>query len=341
MKSPLFIILSFLFFNSFGQTSLSKEEFNIVFYNVENLFDTYDDTLTMDDEFLPRGDRYWTKKRFDRKVNNIGKVLLSSCEFEAPDIIGLCEIENRFVLEKLVRKSPIKSFDYEIIHKNSPDHRGIDVSMLYRAEKCSPIYFEFIPLRDDEQNIVRTREILYAQFLLQPADTLHLFFCHWPSRYGGQSETEHKRILAAETVKEKLNQLLKDYSNPKIVLMGDFNDNPENKSLSETLGALKTDQKNIPEELINLSSSWKGQGTLKHRQSWMVFDQIIVSDYLLNEKKNWTTSTENATIVNLPFLFKEDAKYQGKKLYRTYYGMRYQGGFSDHLPVRLKLIYSD
>jgi endonuclease/exonuclease/phosphatase family metal-dependent hydrolase len=341
MKSPLFIILFFFFLNSFGQNLSAEKKFNIVFYNVENLFDNYNDTIILDDEFLPQGDRHWTKKKFDRKINNIGKVLLSSCEFEAPDIIGLCEVENRFVLDKLVRESPIRSLDYKIIHKNSPDPRGIDVAMLYRTERCLPIYFEFIPLRDEAQNIIRTREILYAQFLLQPADTLHLFFNHWPSRYGGQSETEYKRILAAKTAREKVGELFQKYQNPKIILMGDFNDNPGNKSLYETLGALKTGHKDISKELINLSSKWKGQGTLKHRQSWAVFDQIIVSGYLLNEKQGWATSTGNATIVCLPFLFEDDTKYQGKKLCRTYYGMRYHGGFSDHLPVRLKLVYSD
>ena len=341
MRSPLFFITCFVFLNSFGQAESDKKEFNIVFYNVENLFDTYDDTITLDDEFLPWGDRHWTEKKLKKKINNIGKVLLGSCDFEVPDIIGLCEVENRFVLEKLTKKSPLQSFNYKIIHKDSPDRRGIDVALIYRNEKCRPINFEFIPLKDKKGNVLLSREILYAQFFVLPQDTLHLFFNHWSSRYGGQSETEHKRINAAETLKRKVDQILEKKARPRIVLMGDFNDNPDNKSLSGALDAKRFDNDSVMGELVNLSSNWQGHGTLKHRQSWMVFDQVIVSDYLLNSKNNWKTSAVNATTVSLPFLFEDDTKYQGKKLYRTYYGMRYHGGFSDHLPIRLKLFRAD
>ncbi len=327
--------------NSFAQTSNSGEEFNIIFYNVENLFDRFDDPETSDDEFLPQGIRHWTKRRFQKKISNISKVILSSCEFKMPDIIGLCEVENRFVLDELIDKTPLQNFNYQIVHKDSPDARGIDVAMLYRSDQCKPIFFQYIPLKDEDGQTMRSREILYACFELLPKDTLHVFFNHWPSRYGGQSETEHKRIGAAKQLRSEIDKLLQKYTCPKIVLMGDFNDSPNNKSMSESLQAVSVDNQSGTNELVNLSSKWKGKGTLKHRQSWVVFDQILVTDNLLSDHNNWIANPDDVRIVSLNYLLEDDPKFLGKRLFRTYYGMKYQGGFSDHLPIRLKLVYSD
>ena len=344
MKPPLLIFLcSFLLItNSFAQVSTSHNEFNVIFYNVENLFDTLNDPKTADDEFLYHGSRRWTKRRFQKKILNISKVILSSCNFQMPDIIGLCEVENRFVLEELTRKTPLQKFNFQIIHKDSPDPRGIDVALLYRTDQCRPLYYEYIPLKDDAGETIRSREILYACFELLPKDTLHLFFNHWPSRYGGQSETEHKRIKAARQLRDKIDELQQKHKSPKILLMGDFNDTPNNKSISEILKTTTRSNRSNAYELINLSAKWKtNKGTLKYRQSWLVFDQILVTDNLLTSKRKWHTKPDDAQIIMLDYLLEDDPKFLGKRLFRTYYGMKYHGGFSDHLPIRLKLLYLD
>ena len=308
----------FLCFIVCGQNS---GELNILFYNVENLFDTKDDSLTLDDEFLPTGARGWSQKRFEKKKDNLAKVILASCDFSHPDIVGMAEVENRYVLEQLVENSPLKQLSYKIIHKDSPDERGIDVALIYRPT-MTPFYYQYIPLRLND-TIMSTREILYAAFTTNSGDTLHFFFNHWPSRFQGQALTEPYRIIAAQTLRKKINELKAAHGSPHIVVMGDLNDQPVNKSVKNILNSVG--------DLRNLSSEWKGQGTLKFRQTWQVFDQIIVSESLLE------SFNIEGTIVSHDFLLEPDPQFKGKRLNRTYIGYRYHGGFSDHLPVRLKL----
>ena len=338
LKLPKIEKLTILFFllclypDLEAQEHKSIQQINLLFYNVENLFDVENDPLTQDEEFLPKGERHWTKRRLDDKLNKIAKVILASCEFKIPDIVGLCEVENREVLEALIEETPLSNLDYRIIHKDSPDERGIDVALIYRTEQLTPIRYNYIPLLNSTGGPDETREILHASFLCMSEDTLHVFFNHWPSRYSGQAETEPLRILAAQTLKKEIEMVNNQEENAKIVIMGDFNDQPQNKSLKESL-------RGNPErgvELVNLSAAWSPTGTLKYQQSWQIFDQILVSDYLLQPQGLHTTGKE-ATIVRLPFLFEKDTKYKGSRLFRTYLGYKYKGGFSDHLPIRLRL----
>lgn len=318
-----------------GQTDISS--CNLLFYNVENLWDVVDDPKTQDEEFLPQGERHWTSSRLTTKLNHTAKVILASCGFDVPAIVGLCEIENRKVLEQLVTETPLDKLNYRIIHKDSPDDRGIDVALLYRPELVVPIEYAYLPLKDDAGNVLSTREILHVCFLFPQSDTLHVFVNHWPSRYGGQAETEVFRRIAAQTLKREVGKIMERSRRPKIVMMGDFNDQPQNESICRELGALQTDSGETG-ELINLSANWAPDGTLKHRQSWQIFDQLIVSDFLLMPDGLHARS-EDARIVKLPFLFEPDSKFEGQRLFRTYLGFKYQGGFSDHLPVSLKLSY--
>ena len=300
------------------------------------MFDIFDDPLTQDEEFLPKGERHWTEKRFDEKLNKIAKVVIASCEFSMPDVVGFCEIENRFVLEALTEQTPLSTFNYHIIHKDSPDERGIDVALIYRTERLTPIRYNYIPLLNSSGKPDATREILHASFLCGVEDTLHVFFNHWPSRYSGQAETEHLRILAAQTLKKEIDMVNDQDENAKIVIMGDFNDQPQNKSLKESLRGNNEDNSERGVELVNLSAAWSPSGTLKYQQSWQIFDQILVSDCLL-QTQGLQTTAKNATIVRLPFLIENDTKYKGSRLYRTYLGYKYKGGFSDHLPIRLRM----
>jgi endonuclease/exonuclease/phosphatase family metal-dependent hydrolase len=322
-----------------AQPKQEDESFSVLFYNVENLFDTQDDPMTGDDEFCPGGMRNWNYFRLKAKLNKLSKVIAAASGFNVPAIVGVCEIENRWVLEQLTQKTILRRFNYRIIHKDSPDKRGIDVAILYRPDLVTPLNYRYHPLVTNGGDTLPSREILEAAFQYA-GDTLHVFINHWPSRYRGQAETESDRLLAAQTLRNAVWAIYKQYAKAKVVITGDFNDQPENASLRSGLHAVSADDPMAEGELVNLSGNRQPGGTLKHQNSWQVFDQIIVSDYLLKGTKLYT-SPSDARIVDLPFLFEEDDRWGGKRLFRTYRGYKYAGGFSDHLPVLLKLYYSD
>lgn len=333
-----FILLFFLFlcFQCYPQNH--KNEFSVLFYNVENLFDPESDSDSKDNEFTPAGDRHWTYKKLNQKLLNISKVILNASGWNTPEIVALCEVENRKVLEKLISTTPLQKISYKIIHKESPDHRGIDVALLYNSDIIEPLKYDFYPLTDGEL-ILETREILYFSGIQNKKDTLHFFVNHWPSRYDGLLETKSKRIKAAKLLKSKVDELNQEFKNPKIIIIGDFNDQPSDESISEFLGAKKIDNKTNSNQLYNLSIPWQDNksGTIKYQSQWSVFDQIIVSGSLLENKSETTVRQGDASIVKFPFLFENDEKYGGLKPKRSYIGFSYQNGFSDHLPVLLKL----
>ncbi len=315
------------------------DDFFFLFYNVENLFDIKDDPETADEEFTPGGDRHWTYNRFNKKLLNISKVILSASKWTPPHLIALCEIENRYVLNKLLQDTPLKKYPYKIIHKESPDQRGIDVAFLYNSDVFYPLGYRFFPLKAPDGSIKQSREILYAFGILNKTDTLHIFANHWPSRYSGLLESQHGRNLASQTLSACIKWVREKHREPKIIVAGDFNDQPTNESMYLFLEENEPTAKPSNNKMYNLSLPWMKEDvkTLKHQAQWLVFDQIIVSGSLMNPSDNLHVKPEWAQIVKLPLLIEIDEKYGGVKLKRTYYGFRYQGGFSDHLPVLLKI----
>lgn len=307
-----------------------------MFYNAENFFDCVNDSLTNDDEFTPDGTRRWHWKRFQEKADRMAKVILAAGKWNAPVIVGLCEIENLFVLEYLVKKTAISKLNYKVIHKDSPDIRGIDVALLYRPELFKPVSYEAIAVVDSLDPSFHTRDILQVSGIINGCDTLHVFVNHWPSRYGGIMETKAYRKLAAEKLKTAVVRINSRFRNAKIICLGDFNDNPLNESLAEVLNSKLSDNPDIPDELINLSGEWlSGEiQTLKNQYSWDVFDQIIVSDHVLRGTS--CCYSIRAEIFHSEFLLEPDVKFGGLKPRRTYVGFTFQNGFSDHLPVLLR-----
>ena len=339
MKIRFFV--SFLVFINFtGILSAQQDlvENSILFYNVENLFDTQDNLQTEDNGFTPDGDLHWTYKRMSSKLLNISKVILSASGWNPPDIVVFAEIENKIILERLIKDTPLKSVPYKIIHKESPDRRGIDVGLVYNPEHFFPIEYDYYPLVVNN-NQLSSREILYVSGIINETDTLHIFGNHWPSRYSGLLETKTLRKAAASLLRSKVDDLNRKHQTPKIVILGDFNDNPEDESMVETLLAKKVEQPIIEDQLYNLffDLNRTDKGTLKYQSQWFIFDQIIVSGSLLSADSGIFTKPENAMIISFPFLFEHDKKFGGQKPFRTYYGFSYNGGFSDHLPVLLKL----
>lgn len=312
----------------------------LVFYNTENFFDTFDDSLTNDDEYTPMGMRGWSYNKFQRKLINISKVFLSIGGWEPPEIIGMCEVENRFVLYKLTTDTPLSKIGYKIIHEDSPDPRGIDVAMIYRPDKFKPIMYRAIPIRFPNDPNGRTRDILYVKGMVMGKDTLHVFINHWPSRYGGYAGTKPKRAFVASVLRHATDSLMRVVPDARIVIMGDFNDEPTDESITEVLKARSDSAQLSSTDLFNmmyrLSGNWRS-GTNKFRENWSLIDQIIVSSTLLHSKTGLYTYANGAHIYDAPFLLMEDKTYFGVKPFRTYLGPRYLGGFSDHLPVYLDI----
>lgn len=308
-----------------------------MFYNVENLFDTLDEPDRNDDEFTPEGARYWTEYRLRQKLVSMYKVIAAAGEWSAPEVIGLCEVENRQVLERLRDETPLKTVPYRIIHRHSPDRRGIDVAFMYRSDRLTILDSAFFTVVFPGDPSIRTREILYAKGLAMD-DTLHFFVNHWPSRIGGAA-SENNRHYAGKFLRSKVDSIFSIQRLAKVIIMGDFNDEPPDRSMTDGLGALNTTGNN-PSELYNLMASLKQSlniGTHKYQGQWTILDQFIVSGGLLQQRKGLFTRPDAASIFSPDWLLTDDELHPGKRPFRTYDGYRYSGGFSDHLPVVLDL----
>jgi hypothetical protein len=303
-----------------------------LFYNVENLFDFVDDPIQGDDEFLKNSLRVWTEFKYRSKVKKISQAILAANDWQFPALIGLSEIENRRVLNDLCSGSLLSGTSYKILHQESGDHRGIDVGLLYNPEKFVLIDSGFYEVRLSETKY--SREILYAQ-LRFASDTLHVFVCHWPSRYSGTVSSEDDRMLASNLLYEKCKEVQLEYMSPKILIMGDFNDEPKDKSLMNISRKILGDTKN---SLINLMDARFKLGTIKYQNQWYLFDQFLVSGSFFASSRDLCV-VDKPKICFLPFLMVDDEKHLGKKPFRTFVGYKYQGGYSDHLPILLKLNY--
>lgn len=343
MKNIFLLSLFLNVFQIIPNTCLCCQErgrMRVVFWNMENFFDPFVDTTRIYNEYTEEGSQHWSMTRFYKKRNNMYKTLLSLSEGVPIAIIGLCEIENTFVTTMLLQETPLRKHNYKVIHYEGDDRRGIDVAMAYSVDKLQLVYSEAIKIRGPDNKSIKTRDILYAKFYDKIGDTLHCFVNHWPSRYGGERETISLREMAACNLKSKVDSLIAkcDYY-PKIIIMGDFNDTPFDNSILNVLRAKPLTYLNDDDTLVNLFADDKMlgfEGTLKHQYRWLIFDQIIISKSLY-DSESLHYEQKSATIFNEDFLFVDDKTYGGKKLFRTYIGPKYQGGYSDHLPVFIDL----
>ncbi|MCU0461422.1 MAG: endonuclease/exonuclease/phosphatase family protein [Bacteroidales bacterium] len=305
----------------------------IMFYNVENLFDISDDTATDDDEFLPDGIRRWTYKKLARKTNLLYKTILAAGQWNPPAIVAMCEVENRSLLEDLIYNTLLSKFNYDIVHRDSPDPRGIDVCLIYRRDLVKILNFRyFIPDRMPAEKFT-SRSVLYTKCLIY-SDTIELFVNHWPSRRGGVLAADDLRMKMAETVKNKTDSIL-NFRNgeAKIIIMGDFNSSPDDQIMN-----IFTDKDKSGWALVNLSAQMnKSTGTFRYMGTWEMIDQVIVSDALINSNAGLYIEPAGLEIFRASFLLDDDPKYPGLSPFSTYRGYRYLGGCSDHLPVLIDL----
>lgn len=317
--------------------ALNPNRFRIMFYNTENLFDPENDSLKDDDDFTPQGTFHWTPGRLTEKLNNLYKVIVAVGEEKIPDVIGLCEVENRKVLEQLVRYTPLSKHLLEVIHEDSPDRRGIDVALIYNPKTAK--YLQHRYHSAGKKGLV-TRNILHVT-LGMGKDTCHFFVNHWPSRSAGRLATDADRFAVATRVRLLADSLLQKSASCNIVIMGDLNDDPVDISLVQGLKALPFQSIIENRNLYNLSAApTRGpvKGTLKYKGSWNLFDQIVVSGCLLQNKEGFYVQPEGYRIFDATFLLRPDESGTGFKPFRTYNGFKYLGGFSDHLPVYIDLL---
>lgn len=319
----------------------------VAFWNLENFFDPFVDSTRTYNEFTENGGQHWTKSRFYKKRNNIYKAILGMSENQPIGIMGVCEVENEYVLMMLFERSPLKRFNYRWVHYEGPDKRGIDPAIIYSKDLFQLISSEAFPYYNPEDTTYRSRDILYAKFIDCQNDTIHVFVNHWPSRYSGELETVGSRACAAAILRRKADSIiaaLPDSCLPKIIMMGDLNDTPDDPSVYDVLGARHITECDSSDLYVNLFAKSKDlgfEGTLKHQRDWLIFDQIIVTPALLQSARGLRYLPNSAHIYCADFMLEDDAAYHGKKLFRTYVGPKYFGGFSDHLPVYIDLKYLD
>ena len=316
-KTLIFLLLPFFVLSQ----SDDKELFS-VFYNVENLFDTIDNPNTRDNEFLPKSEKKWDTYRYNYKLNQLDKVFSEIVKKEnenrLPDIIGLCEVENKFVIDDLLKTETFKNHSYKIIHKQSPDGRGIDCALLV-DEKFEVLNSDFIKINNPKESRA-TREIVFGKLKFKN-QIINVFVNHWPSRWGGQEASNHKRVFVAKVLRKYIdnNTSESDFN----LIMGDFNDYPTNESLADIL---------VKDDLVNLmsKSNVSGRGSYNYRGNWDWLDQIIVSQ-------------DDFKLISFGAFEEDFMMYTNKKgeVYpnRSFGGNNWYAGFSDHLPVFLRFTF--
>ena len=320
--SFMFRVALFIFCICLPTQLEAQQSFRLMFWNVENLFDTKDDPLKNDNEFLPDAARHWTFSRYRDKLTKVAKTIVAAGQECVPDLVGLCEVENDSCLYDLTRRSPLREADYRYVMTDSPDRRGIDVALLYQRSTFRLLHHQSIRVPQGDAKRAATRDILHVAGKLQSGDTLDVMVCHLPSRSGGRAKSEPYRLWVVDLIRQTADSLMQVRQHPYLVIMGDFNDYPTDRP---------TDRLTDGTGLRNLMKGMSG-GTYRYRGEWGILDQFFVSAGV---------PVKSVQILRFPFLLEEDEKYGGEKPFRTYQGMRYQGGYSDHLPIGMEMITRD
>ena len=323
MKTRLFLMLIACVAMS---SASAQQKLTFVEYNVENIFDTRHDEGKQDEEFLPEATRQWTEKRYWRKLDHIGKAILSVTEKGIPDMVALCEVENDQVLHDLTKRSLLRNAGYEYVMTTSPDARGVDVALMYSPFSFALIRSYGIGITPVE-GMRPTRDILYACGKLKSGDTLHVFVVHAPSRNGGEKASRPFRLCAADRLIQSVDSVRATEPEAQILICGDFNDYYDSPALQHI----------YQHQLKNITKEARGQygvqGTYRYKGEWNSLDHIIVSPPINNK-------VERTFIHSPKFLLEEDKFYGGYLPRRTYKGMKYQkSGYSDHLPLVAQFLF--
>ncbi len=333
-------IIVLLLFSNILYSQSSTRIIYVASWNVENLFDTIDDPEKMDEEFLPNGSKKWNEKRLNRKLKNLSKIIRSMNDMEGPDILGVQEVEHRSLLDLLL-KNHFCDKNYSVAYAESPDKRGIDNGLIFNDDLFDLISTEAIEVKLDDG--YPTRNILHVTIKAVNNEMIHVFVNHWSSRSGGLENSEPNRIKAAQTLAAALKEIYNYESNPNIIVLGDFNDEPNNKSITNVLNAVEyecsSNYKYKDVNLLNLAFEEfrKGKGTYLFRKNWNMLDQLMISKNLA-DGSNIMFICNSFEIVQPHFMITDRGDYKGAAI-PTYGGRTYLGGYSDHYPVGAKFIF--
>ena len=330
-----------LFMALFSVATLSAQDkpYAVVFYNLENLFDIYNDPETHDDEFTPQGVKQWNQIRYEKKLWNMERVLfdIAAIQKDYPIVIGVSEIENRKVLDDLVSQPKLRGANYRICHYDSPDARGVDVAFLYRSDVFKLEGSDNIKLHVEGLPNFRTRDLVVMWGTIE-GEPFYFLVSHWPSRLGGKEASQFKRDACAKQIREIKDSLLAENPATKVIIMGDLNDDATDDSIVEVMGAKgdvnelqKGDFFNPFNEMLRA-----GLGTLAYQDEWNLFDNICVTENLVNAEKGKLHIIKGkkfyGNIFTRPYMLQLEGQYKNYPL-RTFVSNNFQDGYSDHFPV--------
>ncbi|NDW19689.1 endonuclease/exonuclease/phosphatase family protein [Dysgonomonas sp. 216] len=330
MRLLFFIIILSVHILSYSQEK--AQLYSVAFYNVENLYDTKRDKSIEDADFTPQGAKKWTNDKYEKKIENISEVLAklgNNTKRLQPCIIGLAEVENRAVLEDLIHSKNLKKNNYKIIHRDSPDKRGIDVALLYNPSIFKPSGYSTYKFASADSPWYKSRDFLLVSGSIAN-EKVHIIVNHWPSRRGESSS--ELREYAASVCKHIHDSIYKKEPTSKIIIMGDLNDNPDDNSCRLMLKARKSVSAVKKGGLYNTMWSLykKGEGSYRYQRKWNMYDQIIISESLLNKKS--ALKYVGAEVFNPDFLFQHKGAFRGYP-FRSFSGNTFINGYSDHLPI--------
>ena len=310
MKTKIFLL--FLLIALIACIGLQAQNLRVVSYNVENLFYPEKDSIADDAEWTPEGDKRWSFTRYYRKVENIARVLTNIGEWNGVDVVGLQEIENALCVKRLCYT--LRQGEYDFVHYDSPDPRGIDVALMYKKSRIDTISCRAFSIQNSD---IRTRDILYVCAQVDKRDSIHFFVCHLPSQRGGKAESQWKREAAKEVLENAIDSIYSTNTNARIIVMGDMNDE------GLTVNGL------ADKEMKGYGLQVTGNGTHKYQGRWSFLDHFYVSPAI--------DTLSQAQVYDAEWIQEPDEKYLGLKPKRTYNGFHYQNGYSDHLPIVLSI----
>ena len=307
-----------------SQSQETFSTFTAAWWNVENLFDLRDDPKTNDDEFTPAGERHWTRRRLDAKLQGIYKTLMM---MDLPDVVGLGEVENAYVLRELCQGTPLAQVPYRYVHYDSPDRRGIDVALIYRTDRFTVTNSRKVSVSDSTAGFF-TRDILVVEGITREGDSVCILVNHWPSKRGGE-EADAQRLRIADTLRRLMVDLHAKHPSAAIIAMGDMNSSADEEAISVGmgLGGDTVSADGIRLLTQRLPNDW---GSHKYQGEWRYIDQV----FLLADE-SW--QVKKLKLLKFDHLLTDDGNRPGQRPKRTYQGPRYEGGLSDHLPLLLKL----
>ena len=348
MKKVLVSLLTCLLLAT-SASAQTRQNYVIGFYNLENLFDTYDDPVKNDQEYLPDGKNQWTEVKYQKKLHNMATVIaeMAKANNAFHTILGVSEIENRLVLEDLVSQPELAEANFQIVHYDGPDRRGVDVGLLYRADQFEYLDSESIPfsfentqvpitLTKEEQERFRTRDILMVHGLIA-GEHFAFYVTHLPSRIGGKGGD--LRSLGGDIIRRHSEKMSEKYPGIKMVVMGDMNDDPFDDSMAKWLGAVRNIEDTPKGGFFN--PFWQmhadGYGSLAYRDVWSIYDQTIPSETLVNAPEGTlklqkvSKKGHYGVIFKRPFMVTQKGQYKGYP-FRTFSNGKFMNGYSDHFP---------